>query len=349
MARGARYGNRGAARSRMSSYGARDRNWRFKKYGARGKWRTSGYKLGKSVQFKPSRRRSFKKRSKPSRNFGGAGDSSFVTLSALGRRRRFLGAVEKALASKTVYEVVSSARHEGNTNQQGITWIPVCFPDDLKAAFATSTGTTPNEGGKVYIEYVLMRLQCVNQTNVPVSMWVYDVMLRRDLQVSPQLSGDWDRGIRAQGGTTGDYLLPFSTPFKSNRFCSQYLIRRVTKVLLAPGETHVHTLKLSVYSAIPQSRLYSITDAAASGSVGLGGLSHAIGIVTLGGVINAEATQTNVGYAPHAVDLAWTTSYRVAALFDDKVRYSKSSTLSPIEAPKTMVEVDADPSDVIEI
>lgn len=334
----------------MSAYGARDRNYRFKKLGAKGRWKSTGYRPYKSVQFPAKRRHGYKKRTKRASGFGGAGDASFVSLSALGKRRRFLGAVEKALASKTVYEVISSTRVEGITNSQGNGWIPVCFPDDLKAAYATSTGANPNEGGKVYIEYVQMRLQMVNQTNVPVSTWLYDVMLRRDLQVAPDPNDDWDYGIRQQGGGTTDYTLPFSTPFKSNRFCSQWLVRRVTKVLLAPGETHVHTLRLNVYSSIAQSRLYSVaTDAVASGVNGIGGLSHVIGVVTLGGVVNDESTQTNVGYAPHALDLAWTCSYRVAALFDDKHRYSRSSTLTSIAKAKTMVEADADPSDVIEI
>lgn len=349
MAKNRKYANRGAKRSRFGRRRAFERNFRFKKYGARGRWRSTGYNMSDPMRFQPARHHGFKKRRRRSGGFGGAGDASYVTLSALGRRRRFLSAVQKALASKTCHEIVSAARHEGLTNRQGISWIPMCMSDQLRAAFYTSTGTTPNEGGRVYIEYIVCRMQIVNQTNVPVSIWLYELVTRRDISGPAELNDLWNDGIVAQGGTTGDYLLPFSTPFKSNRFCAQWLIRRVTKVLLAPGETHVHTVRVNVYSYVGQSRIYDSTGSTASGSTGVGGLSHVVGVVTLGGVVNSEGDDTVVGYAPHALDLAWTTSFRVAALYDDKHKYSKTSALTSFNDPKTMVEVDADPADVIEI
>lgn len=344
-----RYANLGAKRSRMSPYGAFERNKRFKQFGARGRWRSTGYRAFESVQFKPSRRHGFKKGRRGSSGFGSAGDTSYVSLSGLGKRQRFLGKVSKALASKSVYDTISSSRLEGNINRQAIGWIPVVFSTPLRAAFGTCTGANPNEGGKLFVSKVSTRLQMVNQTNVPVSTWIYTVMLRRDLQVVPDPGGDWSFGMQDQGSSVDAFQYPFATPFKSNRFCSQYFIRKVNKVLLAPGETHVHKFSLNVNSSLSKSRLYDLgIDATASAVEGVGGLSHFIGIVTLGGVVNDESTQTNVGYAPHSLDLAWTTSYRVSALYDDKLKYNVDYDLPSIATAKTMVEVDADPFSVIE-
>lgn len=299
--------------------------------------------------FKRSRggRSVFKGKRRGGSGFGSAGDFSYVSVSGLGRGRRFLGRVEKALASKTVKEVLGSARLESNVNQQGILWVPLCFSDSLRNAFSTTVGTTPNEGGKLYVEYASLRMQLVNQANVPTTVWIYDICLRRDEDDALTPSQDWERGIIQQGGAANDYLLPYSTPFKSSRFCVKWKIKKVTKAFLNPGESHVHTLRINVYNYIAQQRIYDATGSHAGASYGVGGLSHMVAVVILGGVVNDDANKLDVGYSNAAIDAAYTATYRVCALFDDRKRYTKTSTLPSITTGSTMVEVDADPSAIV--
>jgi len=306
-----------------------------------------GYRMS-SYRKRVGRRRHYpKKRKGSSGGFGSAGDASYVSLSGQGARRKFLGAVEKALATKAVYDNVSSLRHVSLVNQMGYSYHSLCFTDEIKNAFFACTGATPNEGGRVYIEYVTARMQIVNQVNVPASIWIYEACLRKDTNDALQPNTDLLAGIQAEGGSATDYLLPYTTPFKSSRFCAKWKIKRCTKILLAPGEEHVHTVRLNVYGYVAQQRLYDANSSVATALFGVGGLSHLIMVATLGGVINDNTTTTNVGFAATAIDIAMAKMYRVSALYDDKHKYAKTSTLPTITTGSTMVEVDADPSAIV--
>lgn len=306
-----------------------------------------GYRMSSYRKRTGGRRHYPKKRKGGSGGFGSAGDASYVSLSGQGARRKFLGAVEKALATKAVYDNISSVRHTSPVNAQGYTYYPLCFTDDIKNAFFACTGATPNEGGRVYIEYVTARMQIVNQVNVPASIWIYECALRKDTKDALQPNTDFLAGIQAEGGSATDYTLPYTTPYKSSRFCTKWKIKRCTKLLLAPGEEHVHTVRLNVYGYVSQQRIYDANSSIATALFGVGGLSHLIMITSLGGVINDNTTPTNVGFAATALDIAMAKTYRVSSLYDDKHKYAKTSTLPTITTGSTMVEVDADPSPIV--
>jgi len=336
--------NRGNRLSRMTAYGAADRNYRFKRVGARGKWRRYQYKMG------PYRRRpkSYGMRAKKRRSFGPAGGSSIAKLNALGKRKVFLGRIEKALASKCHYESLGSVRHSGNSNQQGYTYIPLLDNTDILQAYLQCTGgATPKEGGKVYIQSAELRTQVCNQLNGAATVWFYDIMLRRDSNDALTPNDDFQQGIQQAGGGASDYLTPYTTPFKSHRFCTKWSVRKVTKIMLNPGEEHIHTLKVDVYRSIAQERLISASSSVATGLVALGGLTHYTMVASLGGLYNEQSTVTHVGYTPQALDIGYTKSYLVSSLYDDKQVYKMASTLPAITTGSIMVDMDADPSIVV--
>lgn len=322
--------------SRMSAYGASERRKRFR-LGIRGGWRSMQYRMGKKWVRSGGA-------SRQKRTFRGssAGGTSWSRLSALGKRRVFLGKVQRALASKASYMVLGSTRHTGAVNQQGISYISHLDNADITQAFLQCTGATPNEGGRVYIQNVISKIQCVNQTNVPTTVWFYDMMLRRDSNDTLTPTDDWKEGIDQAGGSATDYLLPYTTPYRSHRFCTKWVIKKVTRRMLAPGEEHVHNVKINVYRDIAQERIITAGSSIATGLVALGGLTHYTMIVTLGGLINDSITLTNVGYARQALDIAYTKTYKVSALYDDKFKYQRANTLPAITTEQTMVEVDAD-------
>lgn len=327
--------------SRATRFQAYERKKRFRT-GIRGGWRSNGYThrgVGKVF-----RRKGGASRQSRLGTGGTAGGSTYVRLSALGKRRIFLGKIQRALASKASYLVLGSHRHTGAVNNQGLSFISHLDNADVKAAYEQCTGVTPNEGGKVYIQDCKTKIQIVNQANVPNTVWFYDIMLRRDSNDPLTPTDDFKEGVDQAGGSATDYLLPYITPFRSHRFCTKWVIKKVHKKLLAPGEEHIHNVNISVYRSVAQERLYTAGASIATGLVGLGGLTHFTMIVSLGGLINDNVTLTNVGYSRQAVDVAYTKSYRVCALYDDKYKFQRLTTLPAITTEQTMEEATADPA-----
>jgi len=238
--------------------------------------------------------------------------------------------------------VLGSSRHTGAVNQQGISYVTHFDSTDIIQAYLQCTGATPNEGGKVYLQNCVTKIQVVNQTNLPTTVWFYDMMLRRDSNDALTPTDDWKEGIDQAGGSATDYLLPYTTPYRSHRFCTKWVIKKVNRKMLAPGEEHVHNVKVNVYRSIAQERIYTAGSSVATGLASIGGLTHYTMIVSLGGLINDSVTTTNVGYGRQALDIAYTKTYKVSALFDDKFKYQKASSLPAITLEQTMVEVDAD-------
>lgn len=324
--------------SRMSSYGASERRKRFR-MGVRGGWRKMQYKMGKFY-----RRKGGSSRQSRLGTGGTAGGASYVSLSALGKRRIFLGKVQRALASKANYMVLGSQRHTGAVNNQGLSYISHLDNADIQQAYIQCTGATPNEGGKVYIQDCKTKIQLVNQSNIPATVWFYDIMLRRDSNDALVPTEDFKEGIDQAGGNATDYLLPYITPFKSHRFCVKWVIKKVTKKMLAPGEEHVHNVHINVYRPVAQERLIGAGLSYPTGLVALGGLTHYTMIVSLGGLINDSVTLTNVGYSRQALDVAYTKTYRVSALYDDKFKFQRATALPAITTEQTMEEATADPA-----
>lgn len=332
------------------------RNWRARNGGFAKHARKSG--RGMRGMRKKTRQRSRRKWPRPSftktmrrpsgSGTGSAGAFSYVRVNGLGRKRHFLGRVQRALASKGKYVELGSQRLDTASNRQGTRAILFYTSEHVRNMFAQVNGTSPNEGNKLYINGGSIRYQLVNQANIMGTVWIYDCVFRRDAQQAIDPVDDWEQGIDAEGGSNLDYTLPFVTPYQSKRFCSRYLIKRCTKFMLAPGEEHIHTVGVACSSSINMTRVFTPPDAEeASAHDYVGGLTHFSLFVALGGVYNDENDKFDVGYSPIAIDIAYTFKSKHSALFDDKVRFTQVNNLPTIADGNIMVEVDADPSAVI--
>lgn len=276
--------------------------------------------------------------------FGLSGRSSYVRLSLLGRKKRFLGRVQKALAHKGNLQRLDKIRFGAPQNQQAYTWLSLYPPSEIIQMMDNATSGTFEEGFSLYLQSAQLRCQIVNVQNVMCTLWIYDLVARRD-QSTGDINPieDWEGGIDAQGGSSSDYKYPYSTPFQSKRFCQKWKVRKVTRSLVAPGETHVHMVTANVYNKLASSRVESFVNSEATGAVAVGGLTTTVMVVALGGVWNDATDKTAVGYAPVQMDIAYTKRYKFMGAREDRVSYAVSSGLADVTTGQLLEEVDASP------
>lgn len=88
----------------------------------------------------------------------------------------------------------------------------------------------------------------ITYTNVELTttyLHIYEIVPRRDLMgTSNTMALTWSTGLNEEtGGTTGTTIqqYPYEKPFRSKRFCLNYLVKKIIQIELAPGESHKHT------------------------------------------------------------------------------------------------------------
>jgi len=275
---------------------------------------------------------------------GVSGRSSYVRLSLMGRKKRYLTRVQRALSTKGNLQRLDKIRFGSPQNQQAYTWLSLYPTDEIISQAVQATDNEYAEGFYLYMQTAQLRCQIVNVQNIMCTIWIYDLTARRDQSegnIDPV--EDWEAGIDAQGGNTSDYKYPYSTPFQSRRFCQKWKVRKVTRALVAPGETHVHMVTANVYNKVGMSRIDGFVNSEATGRVAVGGLTSTIMIVALGGVWNDVTDKTAVGYAPTQLDIAYTKRYKFMGTKEDRVNYAVSSGLANVTTGQLLEEVDASP------
>ena len=190
---------------------------------------------------------------------------------------------------------------------------------ELRDASDRTTGGTYSAGFSLYIRSCKLRMQIVNVQNIMTTVWIYECVLRRDINVGDlDARVDWQEGIDAQGGDDTDFARPYSTPFTSRRFCTKWRVAKVTRAIVSPGETHVHYVHANVKHKLSSERYTNFDDGDGTGTVGIGGLSTCVMIVGLGGVWNDVTTKSAIGYSPVALDVTYTKKYDVMGTINDR-------------------------------
>jgi len=273
-----------------------------------------------------------------------SGVTSYVRLSLLGRSQRFLSRIQYAMATKARYEVLNKIRLSGGQNAQSSTWLTMFPTDELLACAAQVTNTLYEEGFNLYIRSCKLRMQIVNVQNIMTTIWIYECVLRRDIsEGGVDAINDWKEGIDAEGGGSNDYTRPYATPFTSKRFTLKWKVHKVTRSLVAPGETHVHYVDGIVNHKLSTGRLESFGSSVASGEDGIGNLTTCVVVVALGGVWNDQTTKSDIGYSPTALDIAYTKKYDVMGIVEDKKIYTVQNNLATVTTGQLLEEVDASP------
>ena len=273
-----------------------------------------------------------------------SGVTSYVRLSLLGRKQRFLSRIQYAMATKARYELLNKIRLSGGQNQQSTTWLTMFPTDELLACCAQVTDSLSAEGFNLYIRSCKLRMQIVNVQNIMTTIWIYECVLRRDISEGGiDAVNDWKGGIDLEGGSSTDYTTPYATPFTSKRFCLKWKVAKVTRSLVAPGETHVHYVNGVVNHKLSSGRLYTAAGSNATGEDGIGGLTVCVVVVALGGVWNDQINKSDIGYSPTALDIAYTKKYDVMGTVEDKKYYTVQNNLATVTTGQLLEEVDASP------
>lgn len=88
----------------------------------------------------------------------------------------------------------------------------------------------------------------ITYTNVELTttyLHIYELVPRQNLNGSSNYpEALWAAGLNEEYGAAGGSAVmnyPYEKPFRSKRFCLNYLVKKVIQIELAPGESHKHT------------------------------------------------------------------------------------------------------------
>lgn len=106
----------------------------------------------------------------------------------------------------------------------------------------------PTPVGNRTRRFVLLRSQAqvmyTNSTSVSCTMDLYDIVCKRDNDLINPLAA-WANGLALQTTTPQPYKILGAKPWQSQQFKEFFKIAKTTRVNLAPGATHKHSVVLS--------------------------------------------------------------------------------------------------------
>nr|WMC00977.1 capsid protein [Cressdnavirus D_HF4_1386] len=300
--------------------------------------------------------RSFRsKRAAPRRRAGNSQRSS-AGQSGLTRsfrkRSSFMKGFKKVLAPQYL-NTVTQSQVRANVSRQGVTLFQaytgstgVSTPylmqgtvdlADCQEILASTEPTAATQGSlnnftgrtrRMQLMHCKAKYTIKNQTNVPVEMWLYDCVLRRDSTGTIQgPDTDWvnglaDEAVSISGVTNANAqqgLLPGQRPFESQLFCQRWKVSKVTKFVLDPGREHIHYVTIKPSGLLNNELLRSYN--------GLRGLTTTVMPVVKGGLVQDTTTPFNITYGPAEVDCITEVQYKFTALEKSRSAYTQYSSL----------------------
>lgn len=166
-----------------------------------------------------------------------------------------------------------------------------------------------NTGGstaKMAIKNYSASVKITNQSNANMCVWIYDVEHRRDVvygadSITP-LSA-WQQGLSSSAAGTGSTTTTVNTvgitPFQSPDFCRNYRVVKVTKIYLALGKAHSHTLILNRPKIVNGRML----DNSGAQTGAYRGITHDMLFVFQGLPVNDGTTNSLIALGSGAVDM----------------------------------------------
>lgn len=105
----------------------------------------------------------------------------------------------------------------------------------------------------LYLESVTLKYMLANTAASNVFVDIYNIEPRKDISDTPV--NTWSLGLDDMATGQSAAILG-TTPYMSMRFTKAYIIKKVTRIELAAGRTHLHTCKYNIgkaYSAVDDS------------------------------------------------------------------------------------------------
>lgn len=190
----------------------------------------------------------------------GGGESRSSTF--IGRRS---GGGKLASKHKKTYGVNTVHRVSGDaytcvSNQQNVAPIGNYMDATDLTTIWTSLGQTAADfnDAKLFMLDVHAESMITNACNLNTHAIIYDVIARLDGFTTVNAGPVTAFTLGFADGSTGaanDYLIPGATPYNNPRFTNAYKILKRTSIILAPGQTHTHTVRYPVNRTISKERL----------------------------------------------------------------------------------------------
>lgn len=248
---------------------------------------------------------------------GGRGQTTFFTKYM--KSQRLPKQIYKQLVG---HQGVADESHNfalSTIGQQEIIQIPIFLKADLLEIKDTVVGLT-NKSAKIFIKSFSGSLHMRNQTNQPCKMKIFDIVCRRDGQISTLDSpGEcWNKGlIDLTGVATDSYKIPFQHPMRSDEFKCWWKILNVQSVDLAGGDPHVHHINIKCNRMLDT----TVIDTGATSQC-IAGWTHYVMVVFLGSLSNSTQVNTEVTFCPIKIDWLYQNTIKFAYLEKNLATYT---------------------------
>lgn len=173
----------------------------------------------------------------------------YITASAFKayRKPHLSAAIQKYSAMPSYYVTNGSDSLSVQSGFQNAIWMALNNRDLMNYYYSLMPGPTP--AGNNTRRFVLLRTQAqimyTNSTTASCTMDLYDIVCKRDSDIVNPLTA-WANGIAMQTTTPSNpYEILGVKPWQSQQFKEFFKIARTTRVNLAPGATHKHSVTLS--------------------------------------------------------------------------------------------------------
>lgn len=195
-------------------------------------------------------------------------------------------------------------------------------PFDL-ITLESANGGNGTQYARAIAETCTVHLMATNQSNATQFLSVYELMSRRD--INKTYANDLDP-YQAWNNDPQSSLAPNklgSTPFTSTNFCSTYKITKVTKYILATGETLEHIVSDKPMKVINFAQIFQAQGAGVTNNQGtVRGFTRWLLIIQHGAPANDSVDKDQVSTSLGHVDYVFTKKYEAVPILESSTAYN---------------------------
>lgn len=203
--------------------------------------------------------------------------------------------------------IIDPARKEWNYKEQGV-WVGT-FLDATAVSTLFSSVNLSSVGvgnSRLVVKSHIAKIHITNQANANVVATIYDIDYRKDVYSTTDDSDPynaWVTGLAQQALGTGSDAFSVArngiTPFQSPDFCRSYKVRKVTKIYMELGKSHIHTVR----NMVPKTLNTRMLDVSGVQATGWRNTSTAVMIVFHGMPVNDGTFNADISLGSGAVDM----------------------------------------------
>lgn len=251
------------------------------------------------------------------RPFGYAGSKS--SISVINKLSPKLRTTFRAIA-QDIWTLNSSGRCDVTPGVQNLFSASAMFSHyDLSTLITVASA---NKTQKFLWEQCFGRMVMTNQGISSVFCDIYFIINRRDTATAT-VQGPyeaWTNGIQDEGGSSTDWSIMGNIPSNSLLFQRMFKIKKITRVLLSPGEVHEQSIMYKPNKFMP----YEDIDNA---SYGVRNLTAYVMTIVRPAPYNDSTTKTQVTTGNGHVDWVFEKSYKYRYVSDNITTFNKTNNL----------------------